>query len=173
MTFPCCSLEHTIHETFHTKELEASSIPSVKLQGRKESNKTRSALHSHLLLPCQPHPLLPIWTQLQWETKDLRLNKESILILQCVLSYMEKPQNSYSLSAVFQVPFISLNTSRTLNPLLMNGDTLSLLLSPWFDHSLHPSVITPPSESTQELCPLSSKGIPSYPVLQPASHLSP
>lgn len=64
-------------------------------------------------------------------------------------------------SAVFQVSFISLNTSTALNPLLTKGDALSLLLSPWFDHSLHSRVVTPPSESTQELCPLSSKGIPS------------
>lgn len=49
---------------------------------------------------------------------------------------------------------------------------LSLVLSPWCDPSLHSRVITAPPECTQGLCPVSSKGIPSYPILQLASHLS-
>lgn len=43
--------------------------------------------------------------------KGLEAEQGSVLILQGVLSYMEKPQRSHSLSAVLQVPFISLNTS--------------------------------------------------------------
>lgn len=85
---------------------------------------------------------------------------------------MEKLRSSHSLSVVFQMPFISLNTSTALNPSLRKPCLLSAFSSPHDLIPRHSRVITPPSESTQELCPWFSKRNPSHPVLQLDSHLS-